>query len=102
MTLQELMNFEEKLLLCEYNNKFTMEFSDYIILDNFLTDVEKITNLYFHLIDQYKKHLNKENINNEKRIELLNIFNQKLLKEKINFDFTKYDNFITKYNIGEK
>ncbi len=97
MKLQELMHFEEKLLLCENNNRFTLSFNDYITLDKFLTEVENITNLYFQLIDDYKKHLNKENIKNEDRINLLNEYNNKLLNEKIEFDFTKYEDFIKKY-----
>jgi hypothetical protein len=97
MKLQELMHFEEKLLLCENNNRFTLSFNDYITLDKFLTEVENITNLYFQLIDDYKKHLNNENIKNEDRINLLNEYNNKLLNEKIEFDFTKYEEFIKKY-----
>lgn len=97
MKLQELMHFEEKLLLCENNNRFTLSFNDYITLDKFLTEVENITNLYFQLIDDYKKHLNKENIKNEDRINLLNEYNNKLLNEEIEFDFTKYEDFIKKY-----
>ena len=97
MILQELMHFEEKLLLCEHNNRFTMSFKDYIILDKFLTEVENITNLYFQLIDDYKKHINKANINNDERLKLLNDFNDKLLNEEIDFNFTKYNDFIKKY-----
>lgn len=97
MKLQELMHFEEKLLLCENNNRFILSFNDYITLDKFLTEVENITNLYFQLIDDYKKHLNNENIKNEDRINLLNEYNNKLLNEKIEFDFTKYEDFIKKY-----
>lgn len=97
MKLQELMHFEEKLLLCENNNRFTLSFNDYTTLDKFLTEVENITNLYFQLIDDYKKHLNKENIKNEDRINLLNEYNNKLLNEEIEFDFTKYEDFIKKY-----
>lgn len=97
MILQELMHFEEKLLLCENNNRFTMSFNDYIILDKFLTEVENITNLYFQLMDEYKKHLNKKDIKNDERINLLNEYNNKLLNEEIEFNFTNYEDFIKKF-----
>lgn len=97
MKLQELMHFEEKILLCEYHNKFTMPFTDYITLDKLLTEVENVTNLYFQLIDEYKKHINKENITNEERNNKLIEFNDKLLNEEVEFNFSEYDDFITKY-----
>ena len=97
MILQELMHFEEKLLLCEYQHKFTMPFQDYIILDEFLIKVENITNLYFQLIDEYKKSINKENISNEERLNKLNKFNQKILNENVMFNFQPYQEFIDKY-----
>lgn len=101
MKLQELMHFEEKILLCEYHNKFTMPFTDYITLDKLLTEVENVTDLYFQLIDEYKKHINKENITNEERNNKLIEFNDKLLNEEVEFNFSEYDGFITKY-IKEK
>lgn len=101
MKLQELMHFEEKILLCEYHNKFIMPFTDYITLDKLLSEVENVTNLYFQLMDEYKKFLNKENISNEERNNQLNDFNQKLLNENVEFDFKEYDEFIIKY-INEK
>jgi hypothetical protein len=97
MILQELMHFEEKLLLCENNNRFTMSFNDYIILDKFLTEVENITNLYFQLMDEYKKYLNKKDIKNDERINLLNEYNNKLLNEEIEFNFINYEDFIKKF-----
>ena len=97
MILQELMHFEEKLLLCEYQHRFTMPFQDYITLDKFLTNVENITNLYFQLIDEYKKSINKENITNEERLNKLTDFNQKILNEDVMFDFQPYQEFIDKY-----
>jgi hypothetical protein len=99
MKLQELMHFEEKILLCEYYNKFVMPFADYIILDKLLSEVENITNLYFQLMDDFKKSINKENISNDERNQKLDDFNQKLLNEEVMFDFKEYDDFISKYNI---
>lgn len=99
MNLQDLMHFEEKLLLCEYNNKFTMNFSDYIVLDNFLKEVENITNLYFQLIDDYKKKINKENIDNSERYNKLKSYNEKLLNEEVFFNFNPYKEFMEKYGI---
>lgn len=101
MKLQELMHFEEKILLCEYHNKFVMPFTDYVILDNFLTEIENITNLYFQLIDDYKRHINKEDIPNEERFNKMNEYNQKLLNEEVVFNFEKYSDFMNKY-IKEK
>ena len=89
MKLQELMHFEEKILLCEYHNKFTMPFTDYITLDKLLTEVENVTDLYFQLIDEYKKHINKENITNEERNNKLIEFNDKLLNEEVEFNFSE-------------
>lgn len=97
MKLHELMHFEETLLLCEHHNKFTMPFSDYIILDKFLTEVENITNLYFQLIDEYKKKINKEDISNEERIQKLNEYNTKLLNEEVELNFDIYNDFKQKY-----
>jgi uncharacterized membrane protein YheB (UPF0754 family) len=97
MKLQDLMQFEEKLLLCEYHNKFNMPFSDYVIMDKFLCEVENITNLYFQLMDEYKKSINKENINNDEIIEKLQNYNDKLLNEEIEFNFEPYNEFIIKY-----
>jgi hypothetical protein len=97
MKLQELMQFEEKLLLCEYHNKFNMPFSDYVTMDKFLCEVENITNLYFQLMDDYKKHINKEDIKNDEIIEKLQTYNDKLLNEEIEFNFEPYDEFIAKY-----
>jgi DNA-directed RNA polymerase beta' subunit len=97
MKLQELMHFEEKLLLCEYNNKFTMPFVDYIILDKFLSEVENITNLYFQLMDDYKRHINKEDISNEERIAKMNEYNEKLLNENVEFNFDVYNDFVKRY-----
>lgn len=101
MKLQELMHFEEKILLCEYHNKFVMPFTDYVILNKLLSEVENITDLYFQLMDEYKKSINKENISNEEKIQKLNDFNQKLLSEEVAFNFKEYESFITKY-INEK
>lgn len=97
MKLQDLMHFEEKLLLCENNNKFIMPFKDYLILDKFLSEVENVTNLYFQLIDEYKKYINKENINNDERLKKLSDYNNNLLNEDIDFNFSKYEDFMKKY-----
>ena len=97
MTLQELMHFEEKLLLCENDNRFKLSFSDYLTLDKFLSEVENVTNLYFQLIDEYKKYINKKDIDNNERLKMLSEYNNKLLNETVDFDFSKYDRFMKKY-----
>ena len=100
MTLQDLMHFEEKLLLCDYKNKFIMTFNDYIMLDEFLTKVENITNLYFQLMDDFKKDVVKENITNQEKNDKIIEFSNKLLNENIIFDFSPYKEFMEKYNIN--
>lgn len=97
--LQEFMHLEEELLLCENQQKFTMPFQDYIILDKFLTEVENITNLYFQLITDYNKEINKLDIKNDERVEKMQTYNQKLLEEKVKFDFEPYREFMGKWKI---
>jgi hypothetical protein len=97
MLLKQLMQFEEKLLLCEYKEKFTMPFSDYVTLDKFLTDVEMITDLYFGLMKKYKDQLAKDGVENEEQMIKMDEFNHKILNEDIEFDFNPYNSFIEKY-----
>lgn len=97
MVLKELIHFEEKILLCDYNNKFSMPFSDIVIMDKFLTEIENITNLYFQLVDDYKRVVNKKDLDNDKKVEILKEFNEKLLNENVEFDFKPYETFIDRY-----
>lgn len=100
MILHDLMKLEEKLLMLELSLKFEMSFSDYITLNNFLNETEKITNLYFQLIGEYKKHLNEiKNADNNELIEKLKEYNNKLLNEEVYFEFKPYEEFIMKYNL---
>ena len=76
MILYELIKFEEQLLMCEAKNKFEMPFFDYVILNNLLTETEKITNLYFQIINDFKQEKCQEGDNGEK-IDRLSKFNNK-------------------------
>lgn len=97
MCLNDLMKFEEQLLLFEYQNKFNIPFSDYIILEKILVEVENITNLYFKLIDSYTKSLEEQNIEKELQKTMLIEFNNKMLNSEIEINLTKFNDFIEKY-----
>lgn len=94
MILQELIKFEEKLLVCENQNKFTMKFKDYTTLDKLLTEIENVTNLFFQLVGDYKAFLNKQDMTNEERNAKLQEFNNNLLNEEVDFDFQPYESFM--------
>ena len=83
MTLQELINLEEKLLQYECDNKFNMNFDDYIKLNNVLKEVGNITTQYFMLIEQYDKELLKNGLTKETYKKQLTDYNQNMLNQNV-------------------
>lgn len=97
MTLQELINFEEKCLQFEVNNKFNMSFNDYIKFNKYLNEIGKITTQYFQLIEQFDKELIKNGLTKEEYRSVLTQYNDKLLNENVICDTHQCVNLIEKY-----
>ena len=97
MTLQELINFEEKCLQFEVNNKFNMSFNDYIEFNKYLNEIGKITTQYFQLIEQFDKELIKNGLTKEEYRNVLTQYNDKLLNENVTCDTHQCVNLIEKY-----
>lgn len=96
MNLQDLINVEEKLLQYECDNKFKMNFNEYIELNEYLNKIGKITTQYFLLIEQYDKELLKSGLTEVEYKNLLTEYNTKLLNENIILDIN-IDSLMEKY-----
>jgi hypothetical protein len=97
MLVKEIIHLEESLLNCKCKFEFKMPFDDYIILDEIINKVENITNLYFTLVMDYEKSLDKKQYSLEERKKMIMDFNQKILNQKINVDLKQYEVWFKKY-----
>ncbi|MBR6517581.1 MAG: hypothetical protein IKT40_12190 [Bacilli bacterium] len=98
MKLQELINIEEKLLNFENENKFNMEFNDYVILNEELNNIGNITSNYFSLMEDYHKNILKKGLVIDTMKELLKEFNEKLLNSNVEYDTFKTMELMNKYH----
>ena len=90
------MELEDILLQYEDEKKFEIPFNEYVELDKCLDNVETITNSFFYLMDEYKSHLNKQEMKHEERNKKIEEYQEKLLNESIDFDMTPYEKLIAK------
>ena len=102
MKLKEIIHLEEALLMCKTKHQFTMPFDDYVIMHEFIDKIENVTNLYFTLIMEYEKYLKDDNKTIEERKKILQEYNQNILENDVNFDFTMYKSWMIKYVEKEK
>lgn len=88
MVLKELINIEEKLLLYEKKNKYTIDFNQYVKFEEALKYVGNITSMYFKYINEYYNdvlHKKKELTKDEKK-SLLEAVNAKILETEIDIN----------------
>lgn len=91
MTVQELIKIEEQLLYFETINKFDLNFNDYLLLMKTLKEIGEITSQYFILVKEYDIYLQKQNVNIDKRREMLVQYNEKILNTDINIQIPNFD-----------
>lgn len=99
MKLINIFDNEEKLLTFEKDNKFKIPFNDYIILDEILNEIGIITNKYFNLINEYNDVLLKKGLTYDERRNIIEAYNKDALNEDISINIEKLENFKKKYNI---
>lgn len=97
MTLRELINIEEKLLQFENDNKFKVNFNDYIALINCLKNIDEITSNYFLLMEDYDIELQKLGMTLDEYKNTLKEYNDKLLNSNVECEVENGLNIIEKY-----
>lgn len=97
MKLQELIDFEEQLLTFEDKHKFDVDFNDYVLLNECLNKIGKITTTYFFLIEEFDLTLNKSGITKKEYEKILTEYNDKLLNSEVNCEIQNGLNIIQKY-----
>lgn len=96
--LTELMKIEEKLLLFEQDNKFLIDFNNYLVLEKYIKKIGFITSKYFLLVNEYNKsELN--DVEYEEKKKKLTDYNEKLLNSEIDYDVDEVYEFMEKINI---
>mgnify|MGYP003301627001 CR=1 FL=1 len=91
MTVQELIKIEEQLLCFETINKFDLNFNDYLSLTKTLKEIGEITHQYFILVKEYDIYLQTQNVNIDKRREMLVQYNEKILHTDINIQIPNFE-----------
>lgn len=92
VSIDKIMKIENILLQIEDKYKFKLEFNDLLKLKELISEIGKITELFFNIQIEFGEKY--------KDIELLKKFKEKLLNAKINFNVKKYIVFID--NIDKK
>jgi len=87
-TVTELMRLEKQLLELNENNRFDIPFGDYIILQNLLKEIGRITNYYFYLQEEYfRGHGDKDKLKE---------YHDRLTNDEIIYDTNYVEEFIKK------
>ena len=92
VSIDKIMKIENILLQIEDKYKFKLEFNDLLKLKELISEIGKITELFFNIQIEFGEKY--------KDIELLKKYKEKLLNAKINFNVKKYIVFID--NIDKK
>lgn len=91
MTINELIQIEEKLLYVETNQKFNMDFDEYLLLIKTLKEIGEITHQYFTLMKEYDIYLKTQDINLDERRKLLTEFNNKTLNTNVQISIPNFN-----------
>lgn len=92
VSIDKIIKIENILLQIEDKYKFKLEFNDLLKLKELISEIGKITELFFNIQIEFGEKY--------KDIELLKKYKEKLLNTKINFNVKKYIAFID--NIDKK
>lgn len=99
ISLNELINVEEKLLKFEETDKFLINFNVYIKLEKYLEEIGYITNCYFSLLKEYEEKLIKQELNYEAMSRILEGFIEQTLNTDIEYNIEEVKEFMLKNNI---
>lgn len=83
LTLNHILQLEERALIILDKEKFTADFNELVQLENLLSKLEKITDMYFINVKEYVNHLKGDNLNSSELKSKINEYNNKLLNTKI-------------------
>ena len=97
--LNELVKIEELLLKYEEKEKFIIDFNEYIKLEKFLDEIGYITDKYFSLLKEYSEKLDKQDLNLDSQMRIMNNFIEKSLNSEIDYNIDNVKEFMLKNNI---
>lgn len=97
--LNELVKIEEFLLKYEEKEKFIIDFNEYIKLEKFLDEIGYITDKYFSLLKEYSEKLDKQDLNLDAQMRIMNNFIEKSLNSEIDYNIDNVKEFMLKNNI---
>lgn len=97
--LNELVKIEEILLKYEEKEKFIIDFNEYIKLEKFLDEIGYITDKYFSLLKAYSEKLDKQDLNLDAQMRIMNNFIEKSLNSEIDYSIDNVKEFMLKNNI---
>ena len=97
--LNELVKIEELLLKYEEKEKFIIDFNEYIKLEKFLDEIGYITDKYFSLLKEYNEKLDKQDLNLDAQMRIINNFIEKSLNSEIDYNIDNVKEFMLKNNI---
>lgn len=97
--LNELVKIEELLLKYEEKEKFIIDFNEYIKLEKFLDEIGYITDKYFSLLKEYNEKLDKQDLNLDAQLIIMNNFIEKSLNSEIDYNIDNVKEFMLKNNI---
>lgn len=97
--LNELVKIEELLLKYEEKEKFIIDFNEYIKLEKFLDEIGYITDKYFSLLKEYSEKLDKQDLNLDAQMRIMNNFIEKSLNSEIDYNIDNVKEFMLKNNI---
>lgn len=97
--LNELVKIEELLLKYEEKEKFIIDFNEYIKLEKFLDEIGYITDKYFSLLKEYSEKLDKQDLNLDAQMRIMNNFIEKSLNSEIDYNIDNVKEFMLNNNI---
>ena len=96
VTLHDIINIEKELLILYEKHRFNLTFGLLIKLNKALESIGEITNIYFKAIEEFSsiKALKQQNLDTTESFMTVEIYNEKLMNDKIPFSLTKYNELI--------
>ena len=95
ITLKNIIDIEEKLLLLKTKNKFDISFNDFLKLEDYINLLGNITNKYFYLTSEfYNEKLKNSNLDNSTKKNELTKYNDMLLNSEIDINIEEILTFI--------
>lgn len=95
ITLKNIIDIEEKLLLLKTKNKFDISFNDFLKLEDYIKLIGNITNKYFYLTSEfYNEKLKNSNLDNSTKKNELTKYNNMLLNSEIDINIEEILTFI--------